>query len=89
MEHLNEQCRDAATISEADKKRVKTQYDKATRPRNFSQGDLVLVYDQHKDALGASKFKYTWYGPFIVKRALKNGAYELIGFEVLCADSGG
>ncbi len=50
-------------------------------PRVFSGGDLVLVYDQDKDALGASKFKSMWYGPFIVKKVLKKGAYELIDFE--------
>eukprot|EP00253_Pinus_taeda_P036115 PITA_36115 len=81
LEHLDEQRRDVATINESHKKRVKTQYDKVVRPRNFSEDDLVLVYDQDKDALGAGKFKSMLYGPFIVKRVLKNGAYELIDFE--------
>lgn len=31
LEHLDEQRRDAATMNEAHKKRVKTQYDKAVR----------------------------------------------------------
>eukprot|EP00253_Pinus_taeda_P031687 PITA_31687 len=44
-------------------------------------GNLVLVYDQDKDALGASKFKFMWYGPFIVKQVLGKGAYELVDFE--------
>eukprot|EP00253_Pinus_taeda_P028203 PITA_28203 len=67
LEHLDEQRRDATTMNEAHKKRVKTQYDKSVRPRVFSEGDLVLVYDQDKDALGAGKFKPMWYGPFIIK----------------------
>ena len=53
LEHLDEQRRDAATMNEAHKNRVKIQYDKAVKPRVFSEGDLVLVYAQEKDALGA------------------------------------
>lgn len=81
LEHLDEQRRDAATMNEAHKKRVKTQYDKSVRPQIFSEGDLVLVYDQDKDTLGAGKFKPMWYGPFIVKRVLEKGSYELVDFE--------
>eukprot|EP00253_Pinus_taeda_P006880 PITA_06880 len=81
LEHLDEQLRDAATVNEAHKKRVKTQYDKAVHPRVFFEGDLVLVYDQDKDTLGAGKFKPMWYVPFIIKRFLTKGSYELIDFE--------
>ncbi len=81
LEHLDEQRRDATTLNEAHKKRVKTQYDKAIRPRFFSEGDLVLVYDQDKDTLGAGKFKPLWYDPFIIKRVLTKGLYELIDFK--------
>jgi len=81
LEHFDEQRRDATIINEAHKKRVKTQYDKAIHPQVFSKGDLVLVYDQDKDALGAGKFKSMWYGPFVVERVLGKGAYELIDFE--------
>ena len=81
MEHLDEQCQDAPIINEAHKKRVKTQYDKVVCLRVFSEGDLVLVYDQDKDALGAHKFKSMWHGPFIVKRVFEKGAYELVNFE--------
>lgn len=31
--------------------------------------------------LGASKFKLIWHGPYIVKRVLHKGAYELIDYE--------
>ena len=81
LEHLDEQRRDAATMNEAHKNRVKVQYDKAVKPRVFLEGDLVLVYAQEKDALGAGKFKSMWYGPFIVKKVLKKGAYTLVDFE--------
>ena len=71
LEHLDEQRQDAAMMNEAHKKWVKVQYDKAIKPRVFSEGDLVLVYAQNKDALGVDKFKCMWYGPFIVKMVLK------------------
>ena len=57
LEHLDEQRRDAATMNEVHKKRVKVQYDKAVKSRVFSEGNLVLVYAQEKDALGTGKFK--------------------------------
>jgi len=81
LKHLNEQCQDATTMNEAHKKRVKTHYDKVVHPRVFAEGDLVLVYDQDKDTLGAGKFKPMCYGPFIIKRILEKGSYELIDFE--------
>eukprot|EP00253_Pinus_taeda_P006460 PITA_06460 len=81
LERLDEQRRDATTVNEAHKKRVKTQYDKVVHPRVFTEGDLFLVYDQDKDALEAGKFKPMWYNPFIIKRVLEEGSYELIDFE--------
>jgi hypothetical protein len=39
------QC-DATLVIEAQKKRVKAQYDKHAKPRIFSEGDLVLLYEQ-------------------------------------------
>jgi hypothetical protein len=80
LEQLNEQRRDAALASEAHKHKVKCQYDRYICPRLFSKGILVLVYDQDKDPLGASKFKPMWFGPFIIKEVLKKGAYHLVDF---------
>ena len=68
-------------MNEAHKKQVKFQYDKEVKPRVFSKGDLVLVYAQEKDFIGARKFKSMWYGPFIIKKVLKKGAYTLVDFE--------
>jgi hypothetical protein len=69
-----EQRRDVALANEAHKHKVKCQYDRSVRPRIFSEGDLVLVYDQDKDPLWAGKFKPMWFGPFIIKEVLKKGA---------------
>ena len=52
LHSLDETRREASLNVEAHKKRVKSQYDKASRPRVFSEGDLVLVYDQDNDKIG-------------------------------------
>jgi hypothetical protein len=71
LEHLNGQRRDATLANEAHKHKVKCQYDRSVHPWIFSEGDLVLVYDQDKDPLGAGKFKIMWFRPFIIKEVLK------------------
>jgi hypothetical protein len=81
LEQLGEQRRDTTLANEAHKKKVNYWYDRSVRPQIFSKGDLVLVYDQDKDPLGVGKFKLMWFRPFIVKEALKKGAYHLADFE--------
>jgi len=66
---------------EAHKKRVKYWYGNFVLPRVFSEGDLVLVYDQDKDSLGPCKFNPMWYGPYIVGWVLEKGSYELVDYE--------
>jgi hypothetical protein len=60
---------------------VKTHFDNSVNPRSFVEGDLVLLYDQANDKLGAGKLEPMWHGPYIVKRVLQKGAYELIDYE--------
>ena len=67
LESLDEQHRDASTAIEANKICVKIQYDKFVCPRLYIEGDLVLLYDQTKQPLGAGKFKPMWHGPYIVR----------------------
>jgi hypothetical protein len=64
---LDETHHDATLVIEAQKKCVKAQYDKHVKPRVFSEGDLVLLYEQDQDMLGAGKFEAMWRGPYIVK----------------------
>ena len=52
LEQLDEQHRDALVALEVNKRRVKVQYDKFFRPRRFSEGYLVLLWDQAKEPLG-------------------------------------
>ena len=81
LEHLDEQHRDALTANQAHKNRVKIQYDKSVKPRIFSEGELVLLWVQDKEPLGAGKFKAMWLGPYVVFKFLKKGTYELIDFD--------
>jgi hypothetical protein len=81
LKQLDEKQCDVALANEAHKERFKCQYDRYVRLQIFSEGDLVLVYEQDKDPLGAGKFKPMWFGPFIVKEVLKKGSYHLVDFE--------
>jgi hypothetical protein len=78
---LDETRRDATLVIETQKKRVKAQYDKHVKPHIFSEGDLVLLYEQDRDLLGAEKFEAMWRGPYIVRRVLEKGAYELVDYD--------
>ena len=49
--HL-EQRRDALVALEVNKHRIKVQYDKYVHPRRFSEGYLVLLWDQAKEPSG-------------------------------------
>jgi hypothetical protein len=66
---------------EENKKRVKVQYDKYVYPWLYAEGELVLLYDQAQELLGAGKFKPMWHNPYIVRRVLEKGAYELEDYE--------
>ena len=47
----------------------------------FSEGYLVLFWDQDKEPLGVGKFNPMWHGPYVVKNLLEKGAYELVYYE--------
>ena len=55
-------------------------------PRVFSEGDLVLVSDQANDKLGVGNFEPMWHGPYILKRVLAKGAYELTNYDEVSLD---
>jgi hypothetical protein len=64
---LDETHHDATLVIETQKKCVKSQYDKYVKPHAFSKGNLVLLYEQDCDLLGAGKFEVVWRGLYIVK----------------------
>ena len=78
LEQLDETRRYATMSNDVHKRNIKAQYDKSIKPIVFSEGDLVLVYDQENDTLGAGKFVSMWLGPYIVKHVLGKDAYELV-----------
>eukprot|EP00253_Pinus_taeda_P029481 PITA_29481 len=80
LAQLDENRRNVAVAVETHAKRIKAQYDRNVTPHNFSEGDLVLLYDQANDKLGA-EFVPMWHGLYIVKRKLAKGAYELEDFD--------
>ena len=82
LERLDENRRFSALVIEAQKKWVKAHFDQSVSPHSFVEGDLVLLYNQAHDKLGVGKFQPMWHGPYIIKCVLKNGAYELIDYEV-------
>ena len=81
LAQLDENRRDATLAIETHAKHIKAQYDRNVTPRNFLEGDLVLLYDQANDKLGARKFVPMWHGLYVVKRKLEKGAYELVDFD--------
>ena len=62
---------------EASKTQSKSHFDSHVHPRTFSEGDLVLIYDQANDKLGKKKFESMWYGPYVVHHCLDKWAYIL------------
>jgi hypothetical protein len=64
---LDETRWDPALVIKTQKKHVKYQYDKHVKPPVFSEGDLVLLYEQDHDLLVVGKFDPMWHGPYIVK----------------------
>ena len=81
LEQLDEKRRDALVALEINKRRVKVQYDKYVHPRRFSEGDLVLLWDQAKEHLGERNFNPMWHGPYVVKIVLKKCSYELVNYK--------
>ena len=41
----------------------------------------MLLYDQASEPLDSGKFNPMWHGPYVVKRVLEKGAYELDDYE--------
>jgi hypothetical protein len=78
---LDETCHDTTLVIEVQKKHIKAQYNKHVKPCIFSKVDLVLLYEQDWDMLGDGKFEAMWRGPYIVRRVLEKGAYELVDYD--------
>ena len=60
---------------------VKVGYNNLVHPRQYNEGDLVLLYDQYGKPLRERKFNHMWHGPYIVRCFLKKGYHELEDYE--------
>jgi hypothetical protein len=78
---LDETRCDDTLVIEAQKKCVKAQYNKHVKPCVFSEGDLILLYEQDRDMLGDGKFEAMWRGPYIIRRVLEKESYELVDYD--------
>jgi len=81
LNQLYESRRDAAFANETHKKHVKAQYERNVHPHSFEQGDLVLTYDQRYETLGKGKSESMWHGPYVIRKVLEKGAYELVNHD--------
>ena len=81
LSHLDKNHRKDTMANESHQRCINTQYDRSVHPRTFSPDDLVLLYDQDHDKLGARKFEPLWHCPYVVTRALQKGSYELANHE--------
>eukprot|EP00253_Pinus_taeda_P023261 PITA_23261 len=77
LNQLDETFRYVTLALEAHKNRVKAQYDKNAKPYSYQKGNLVLLYDQKHDLLGAGTLQPLWVGPYVVSKFLSKGAYEI------------
>lgn len=78
---LDKTHRDVELALKAHKHWVKTQYDKKVKPRSYQEGDLVFLYDKKHDLLGLGMLQPLCLSPYVVKKALSKGAYELQVWE--------
>ena len=56
-------------------------YDKHVQPHVFLEGNLVIPYDQEADVISTGEFVPLWHGPYIFKRVLAKGTYDLVDYD--------
>ena len=76
MCELEELRNNAYESSRIYKDKTKKWHDKHILRKEFSVGQTVLVYDS-KLHLFSGKFKSRWFGPCVIKRDLRHGAFEV------------
>jgi hypothetical protein len=78
---LDETHRGTALFIEIQNKCVKYQYNKHVKPCVFSEGHSILLYEMDCDLMGDDNFDRMWCGPYIFKRVLEKGAYDLVDYD--------
>ena len=79
LEGLNEKREKAQERSHRYKPKMTKAYDRMTKERVFTEGQLVLkVADYVRQGMaGPSKFAPKWEGPLVIREAHQNGYYHL------------
>ena len=77
LEQTNEDHHASLQMIEVAKSRSKSHYDSHVHPHTFTEGDIVLIYDQSNDKNGKGKLESMWYGPYVIHRCLDKVAYLL------------
>jgi hypothetical protein len=80
LEALDEKRRDAHLHTYAMQVRRKSYYDSKLRPKQFKEGDLVLLYDSRFFKF-PGKLQIHWLGPYEVMDVNPNGSLQLKDFE--------
>jgi hypothetical protein len=80
LEALDEKHRDAHLHTYAMQVRRKSYYDSKLRPKQFKEGDLVLLYDSRFFKF-PGKLQIHWLGPYEVMDVNPNGSFQLKDFE--------
>ena len=81
LTQLDESRRNVALTNEAHTQCIKAQYDRTIEPWKVEVGNKVLFYNQDHDKLGEGKLEPMWHGPYIVKKVLQKGSYELVNCD--------
>ena len=75
---LDESKRKAYDQSYKNQEKIKRDFDKSTKPRLFSVGDTVLLWDKRNEKPGKhGKFDNLWKNPFIIKDVVEHNSFHL------------
>lgn len=75
---IEEQREDMAYRITLHQARVMEFFDRKARPRNFMEGDMVLLWDKRRDIRGAhGSFDLLWRGPFKIQHTCGRNSFKL------------
>ena len=79
LERLDEKREEAQECSHKYRQRMTEAYDRTTKERVFTKGQLVLKTTDHvrRGMAGLTKFLPKWERPFVVREAHASGYYHL------------
>jgi hypothetical protein len=79
LEEMRLKAYESATIY---KERMKRWYDKRLQPKEFKEGDKVLLFNSKFKIFGKGKLKRKWDGPYVVHSVSPSGAVTIMDIKV-------